>query len=146
MQVSENGRALIKRFEGCSLVAYPDPGTGAAPWTIGYGSTAGVKEGDKITQQRADVLLKLDADAAAREVSNIVDVPLNQNQFDALVSLAFNIGADALAKSTLMRKLNDENYAGAADEFPRWIYAGGKELKGLVARRAAERELFMAAL
>ncbi|NUL36619.1 lysozyme [Kosakonia sacchari] len=142
MKVSEAGKALIKSFESCRLEAYPDPGTGGAPYTIGYGSTAGVKKGDKITQARADMLLKLDVEAAARAVTNAVKVPLNQNQFDALVSFTFNVGAGALGESSLLRKLNDENYSGAANEFSRWIHAGGKILLGLVNRREAERKLF----
>lgn len=143
MKVSEAGKALIKSFESCRLEAYPDPGTGGAPYTIGYGSTAGVKKGDKITQARADMLFKLDIEAAARAVTHSVKVPLNQNQFDALVSFTFNVGAGALTESTLLRKLNDENYSGAANEFSRWIYGGGKILLGLVNRREAERKFFL---
>ena len=142
MQVSQRGIDLIKQAEGVRLTAYPDPGTGGVPWTIGYGTTKGVTRGMTITQARAEQLLREDLQRFGDEVSRLVKVRLCQHQFDALVSLAYNIGATAFEESTLLRKLNDGEYDGAAGQFGRWVYGGGKILSGLVKRRAAEKALF----
>lgn len=140
MNVSENGLDLIKRFEGCRLSAYQDS---VGVWTIGYGHTRGVKRGDKITRAQADEFLAQDAADAASDVERRVKVPLNQNQFDALVSFTFNLGDGNLKSSTLLRRLNEGNYRAAADQFGRWVFAGGVLLDGLVKRREAERQLFI---
>ena len=140
MNVSENGLDLIKRFEGCRLSAYQDS---VGVWTIGYGHTRGVKRGDKITRAQADEFLAQDAAGAASDVERRVKVPLNQNQFDALVSFTFNLGDGNLKSSTLLRRLNEGNYRAAADQFGRWVFAGGVLLDGLVKRREAERQLFI---
>jgi lysozyme len=143
MNASERGIDLIKSFEGCVLKAYPDPGTGGDPWTIGWGTTRGVKRGMTITQEEADLLLAEDVNGFASQVSRMVRVPLNQNQFDALVSFVYNVGAGAFGNSTLLRLLNEGEYEGAAGQFGRWVHGGnGETLPGLVRRRAAEKALF----
>lgn len=148
MQTSDEGIALIKGFEGCRLTAYPDPGTGGAPWTIGYGWTLPVdgkpvRPGMTIDQATADRLLKTGLVSYENDVLKIVKVKLTQGQFDALVSFAYNIGSRALSTSTLLKKLNTGDIKGAADEFLRWNKAGGKVLNGLNRRREAERALFL---
>ena len=144
MNVSQEGIDLIKSFEGCRLEAYPDPGTGGVPWTIGWGTTTGVVEGMACTQEQADQMLADDVAKVAGQVNSLLKIKVNQNQFDALVSFAYNAGAGALASSTLLRLLNAGNFGGAADEFPKWVHGGGGSiLPGLVRRRAAERSLFM---
>lgn len=140
MYISKKGLELIKQFEGLRLKAYKCP---AGIWTIGYGHTKGVYPGMTITEELADKFLVDDIWYFERGVESLVAVPLTQGQFDALVSFAFNVGADGLGDSTLLKKLNSGDYAGAADEFPKWVYSRGKKLKGLVRRRAAERELFL---
>jgi lysozyme len=143
--MSEKGIALLKKFEGCELTAYQDS---VGVWTIGYGWTQPV--GDRpvskemvITQGVADSLLRSGIVQYAKEVAGLVNVDVNQNQLDALIDFAYNLGVKALKSSTLLKKLNAGDYAGAADEFPKWNKAGGKVLRGLVERRAAERTLFL---
>ncbi|EML4892966.1 lysozyme [Klebsiella oxytoca] len=148
MQISNNGIALIKGFEGCRLTAYPDPGTGGAPWTIGYGWTHPVdgkpiKPGMKIDQATADRLLKTGLVSYENDVLKLVKVKLTQNQFDALVSFAYNVGSRALSTSTLLKKLNAGDIRGAADEFLRWNKSGKEVMPGLTNRRKAEREVFL---
>lgn len=140
MEISNRGIELIKKFEGLRLTAYR---CSAGVLTIGYGHTRGVKAGDLITARQADEFLREDVRSAELVVNLDVKVWLSQGQFDALVSFVFNLGAGNFVKSTLLRKLNDGNYVGAADQFGRWIYAGKTELLGLIRRRAAERELFL---
>ena len=96
-----------------------------------------------ITEEEGLELLMLDIAKFERGVNRLIDVPLNQNQFDALTSFAFNLGNGSLQASTLRKKVNREDYEGAADEFPRWVFAGGRKLNGLVKRRYAERALFL---
>jgi len=139
MRTSENGLALIRQAEGLRLRAYKCP---AGVWTIGYGTTAGVKEGLVITKERAEELLREDVKRFEDQVMRLVKVRLTQGQFDALVSFIYNLGAGNLSNSTLLRLLNAGDYKGAAAQFDRWTKAGGKELAGLVKRRAAERALF----
>ncbi|CAH3750667.1 Lysozyme RrrD [Enterobacter cloacae] len=145
MQTSEKGIALIKQFEGCKLTAYQDS---VGVWTIGYGWTQPVegkpiRAGMTIKQETAERLLKTGLVSYESDVSRLVKVGLNQGQFDALVSFTYNLGARSLSTSTLLRKLNAGDYAGAADEFLRWNKAGGKVLNGLTRRREAERALFL---
>ena len=141
--INEAGLALVKEFEGCRLTAYPDPGTGGAPWTIGYGSTKGVRSGLMISQDEAEERLRDDLEAAEQCVErSIKGVILTDNEFSACVALSFNIGCGAFSGSTLARKLNAGDREGAALEFRRWNRAGGKEIAGLTRRRAAEAELF----
>ncbi|EAA2619988.1 lysozyme [Salmonella enterica] len=148
MLTSEKGIRLIKQFEGCSLTAYPDPGTGGDPWSIGYGWThpvdgKPVKRGMTIDQVTADRLLKTGLVGYENDVLKVVRVKLTQGQFDALVSFAYNVGSRALSTSTLLKKLNAGDIKGAADEFLRWNKAGGKVMLGLTNRRKAERDVFL---
>jgi lysozyme len=139
------GLDLTESAEGCRLKSYPDPGTGGAPWTIGYGHTGPeVYEGMEITHDQAVEYLKQDIKSAEEAVKRLVKVPLTQNQYDALVDFAFNAGAGNLQHSTLLRLLNDEDYEGASQEFGKWNKAGGKVLAGLTARRENESKLFLA--
>ncbi|MGV4167867.1 lysozyme [Citrobacter freundii] len=145
MQTSDKGIALIKEFEGCKLTAYLDS---VGVWTIGYGWAQPVdgkpiRAGMAIKQETAERLLKTGLVSYESDVSRLVKVGLTQGQFDALVSFTYNLGARSLSTSTLLRKLNAGDYAGAADEFLRWNKAGGKVLNGLSRRREAERALFL---
>lgn len=145
MQTSEKGITLIKEFEGCKLTAYQDS---VGVWTIGYGWTQPVdgkpiRAGMTIKQETAERLLKTGLVSYESDVSRLVKVGVTQGQFDALVSFTYNLGARSLSTSTLLRKLNAGDYAGAADEFLRWNKAGGKVLNGLTRRREAERALFL---
>ncbi|HHS9149477.1 TPA: lysozyme [Enterobacter roggenkampii] len=145
MQTSDKGIALIKQFEGCKLTAYQDS---VGVWTIGYGWTQPVdgkpiRAGMTIKQETAERLLKTGLVSYESNVSRLVKVDLTQGQFDALVSFTYNLGARSLSTSTLLRKLNAGDCAGAADEFLRWNKAGGKVLNGLTRRREAERALFL---
>lgn len=147
MEPSENCYNLIRSKEGLSLRAYPDPGTGGDPWTIGYGHTGPeVHPGMTITRQEADDLLRQDAERVSAQVQNLVMAPLTQNEFDALVCFVYNVGVSNFAKSTMLRKLNQQDYDGAANEFDRWTRAAGHVLPGLVARRQEEKELFNASV
>jgi lysozyme len=139
MNISQVGINLIKSFEGCVLHEYKD--AGGVP-TIGYGHTGGVQPNQKITQAQADDLLKMDLRKFENGVNDLVKVPVNQYQFDALVSFAFNCGLEGLRTSDLLMKLNKKDYAGCVKEFDRWIHAGGEVLQGLVNRRNAEQALF----
>jgi lysozyme len=138
-RINSQGLDIIKRFEGLKLRAYRCP---AGVWTIGYGSTRDVHPGAVIAVSEAVERLGDDLKGAASAVERLVRVPLNDNEFGALVSIVFNIGAGAFEHSTLLRKLNSGDRAGAANEFKRWNRGGGRVLAGLVRRRAAENALF----
>ena len=144
-KTSSNGTSLIREFEGFVASAYLCP---AGVWTIGIGTTVypngtKVKQGGKCTQEQALEYLQHDLKSFEKTVNDSVKVPLSQNQFDALVSLSYNIGSGAFKNSTLLKKLNAKDYAGAADQFLVWNKGGGKVMQGLVKRRARERELFL---
>lgn len=139
MRTGRDGVELIRHFEGCRFDAYLCP---AGVWTIGYGHTADVKEGDNIDQEAAEAFLIEDLETFEQAVTRLVEVPLTQQQFDALVSWTFNLGAGNLAESTLLKKLNNYQYAEVPEQMMRWVRAGGKVLEGLVRRRAAEAALF----
>lgn len=143
MKISDKGLELIKSFEGLSLKAYPDPGTGGEPITIGYGHTGGVKLGDEITQEEADELLRLDVHRFEECVNESVEVEMTQGMFDALVSFSYNCGCASLKASTLLKLLNQGNKEAAAQQFGRWNKSVGKVLPGLTRRREAEKKLFM---
>ncbi|MDI3229237.1 lysozyme [Serratia marcescens] len=145
MNISKSGIELIKRFEGLRLKAYQDS---VGVWTIGYGWTQPVDGkkiglGMQIDLATADRLLKCGVVQYEQGVNQLVKVHITQGQFDALVSFAYNLGLRSLSTSTLLQKLNARDTQGAADQFGRWVNAGGKRLDGLVARRAAEREMFL---
>ena len=147
--VGGKGLALIKAYEGCArlrldgkIEAYPDPGTGGAPWTIGWGATGpGIAKGTVWTQKQCDDRLANDLVRFANEVSAAIgNARTTQNQFDALVSFHYNTGAIARATLTKLHKAGD--YAGAKAEFAKWVNAAGKRMPGLVRRRSAEAELY----
>jgi lysozyme len=152
MNLSPQGLAIIKNFEGLRLTAYRDI---AGVWTIGYGSTRyhdgkPVKPGDKLaSQQQAEALLNNTVGQYADAVNQYVKVPLTQHQFDALVSFTYNEGTGALKESTLLRMLNEKDYAGAADQFLLWNKITdpqtGKKVVSytLTDRRREERQLFL---
>lgn len=135
----------VKTSEGLRLKAYPDPGSiDGNPVTIGYGSTRGVTKGMVITPAEADARLVADMTHAENTVSRLVKVPLNDNQFGALVSFVFNIGAGAFEKSTLLRLLNAGDYSSVPAQLARWNKNDGKVMAGLTKRRAAEAALWNA--
>ncbi|MBH0755579.1 lysozyme [Salmonella enterica] len=140
MKTSDNGRAFIRAREGVKLAAYQD---GGGVWTIGYGHTRGVKQGQVINHEKADEFLDSDLRLVESCISERVTVVLNQNQFDALVSFVFNVGRQAFSDSTLLKKLNEGNYRAAADQFTRWVYDNNQFVQGLYNRRVAERDLFI---
>jgi lysozyme len=139
MKISPKGVYLIKTFEGCKLNAYL---CSAKVQTIGYGHTGDVKPGDTITQHQAEELLIFDLERFEVGVNDLVKVEITQNQFDALVSLAFNIGLGNFKSSTLLRMINAGDANTAGPQFPRWNKAAGKVNAGLTRRRAAERDLY----
>ena len=153
--IGPRGLALIKQFEGCArqrgdglIEAYPDPGTGAEPWTIGWGATGAdrfhggrIRAGTVWTQGQCDARLAEDLVRYAADVARAIgQTPTTQGQFDALVSFHYNTGA--IARATLTKKHKARDYAGAAAEFARWNKAGGRVLRGLTRRRAAEAALY----
>ena len=147
MEYSKDGLHLTERFEGCRLVAYPDPGSGGDPWTIGYGHTGPeVVEGLQITQDQAEQYLAQDIKQAEANVNAVVHVELTQEEFDALVDFAFNCGCRNLDSSTLMKKLNAGDYEGASHEFIKWDMAAGHHMSGLLKRREAEAAMFISKL
>jgi len=139
MKISQEGLSLIKKFEGCELEAYK---CAANVWTIGYGSTKGVKKGDTISQEEADKLLLHEMEEYEGYINDMVNVDLKQNQFDAMVSWVFNLGPANLKASTLLKVLNAKDYEGVPAQIKRWNKAGGKVLQGLIRRREAESLLF----
>jgi len=147
--IGPQGLHLIKQFEGCArrladgkFEAYPDPGTGGEPWTIGWGATGpGIRPGTVWTKDQCDARLEADLVRYAADVARALgQSPVSQAQFDALVSFHYNTGAIARATLTARHKAGD--FAGAAHEFARWVRAGGKVLPGLVRRREAEAALY----
>ena len=137
MKISSKGVSLIKQFEGCRLIAYKCP---AGVWTIGYGHTAGVKEGDTITQETADSYLRNDLEKYEKAVMKYDAIyHFNQNQFDALVSFTYNCGVGNLKNLTQSGK---RTLAQISTKLPLYNKAGGVVLRGLQRRRAAEKELF----
>ena len=141
MNTSEQGVFSIKTNEGCRLVAYKS--VPSDPWTIGYGSTQGVYKGMIVTESQADRMLRDYLAISDKEISSMLKVIVNQNQFDALSDFCYNLGTGALKGSTLLKVLNGGDYLKAADQFLVWDMAGGKHLAGLHARRMRERVLFL---
>ena len=142
-RVSKAGVDLIHSFESCKLTAYPDPGSrDGHPWTIGWGSTGpGIAKGVVWTQAQADARFAADLGRFEKAVALMAPVT-TQNQFDALVSFAYNVGLAALNDSTLLRMHKAGDYAGAKAQFARWDKNDGKVMKGLARRRAAEAALY----
>lgn len=143
MQTSDRGLEFIKHHEGLETKAYPDPGSADGnPWTIGVGHTNGVKKGDTCTVEQAMAWLREDVHGAEAAVNRLVKVALTQDEFDALVSFVFNVGAGAFENSTLLRLLNAGDYDGAAAQFKRWNKNDGRVMAGLTRRREAEARMF----
>lgn len=137
------GMDLTEDSESLRLVAYPDPGTGGAPWTNGYGHTGpDVFPNQVCTPEQAEAWLREDIAKAEAAVKELVTVELSQGEYDALVDFAFNCGAGNLRSSTLLRMLNSGDRMGAAAQFDRWVNGGGHKLPGLVTRRNREEALF----
>ena len=139
MKISQEGIALIKKFEGCELDAYQDA---VGVWTIGYGHIKDVKEGMQITKAQAEEMLVEELSEYENHVSNAVDNQLDQCMFDALVSWTYNLGPTNLNSSTMLKVLNAREYEEVPAQIKRWNKAGGKVLEGLVRRREAEALLF----
>lgn len=140
-QTGPAGLALIKAHEGCVLSTYRCP---ANRCTIGYGHAGpDVRPGMRITQERAEELLRQDLAVVEDAISRLVTVPLSQAQHDALSSLVFNIGVPAFAKSTMLKLINNKDHTHAAEQFSRWVHVAGTLLPGLVKRRKAEAALFL---
>lgn len=144
-RITDEGLALIKRFEGFSATPYLCP---AGWWTIGRGAVRG-SDGQPITavtppvtEEEAENLLRRDVALAERAVLRLISVPLADGQFDAVVSFTFNLGAGALQRSTLRRKVNREEHAEVPGEFRKWVWGGGRRLPGLTQRRNAEARLY----
>ena len=139
-----NAIDLIKQFEGFRPEAYKDS---VGVWTIGYGTTVinnqPVKQGMTITQEQALQLVQQQVNKLWSQIESILKVKINDNQMNALIDFAYNLGFGSLRNSTLMRLVNESKFEEAANQFPRWVYAGGKVLPGLVKRREAERQLFL---
>ena len=141
--ITDEGINLIKRFEGFSSSIYICP---AGYPTIGYGHV--VRDNEKgrfdtgIDQEQGEELLRRDAQVAERAVLRLITVPLTDGQFDALVSFTFNLGSGALQRSTLRRKVNRAEHDEVPDQLIRWVWAGGKKLKGLVRRRKQEAKVY----
>lgn len=149
MGTNDKGISLIKSFEGLRLNPYK---CAAGIWTIGYGATYNL-DGSKITEQtqainieEAEVLLKALLRPRELQVLRLIKAPLTSNQFAACVSFVYNLGSGSLQCSTLRTKINRKDYVGAAEEFNKWVFAGGRKLGGLVRRRYAERQLFLSKL
>lgn len=154
MKTSPNCSAVIRYYESCKLHAYPDPATGGLPWTIGWGATGpGIGPMTVWTQDEADVRLARDIVLREAVANNSITAPVTQGQFDAFVSILFNVGQGGAGRdgvirlsngqpSTLLRKINSGDAAGAALEFPKWCKANGMTMLGLRRRRATEQALF----
>lgn len=140
MNYSKNGLHLTEQFEGCRLTAYAD--SIGIP-TIGYGHTSGVYLGQECTQAQAEIWLMQDVQHAVDTINALVRCVLNQNQFDALVDLVFNVGSGNFKDSTLLKMLNIHAYDRASHEFEKWNRAGGIVRDGLTRRRLAEKNLFL---
>ena len=148
MKTGPEGIALIKKFEGLRLAAYPDPATGGEPWTIGYGTTSSagvgkVTRGMKITEVQAESMLVRSLEAYELGVMHALNKQPTQHQFDALVSFAYNVGVSNMSRSSVVKYLNAGQVVKAAGAFLLWNKAAGRVMPGLTRRRAAERDLFL---
>lgn len=140
LEASDSIKLFIMNWEKFRSVAYkPTPGD---VWTIGYGSTDGVKEGDVCTLEQAEIWLNNEVNLITGKLAKLIKVPVTQNQFDALVSLTYNIGISAFKNSTLLKVLNKGEYDKVPNEMRRWIYQGNNMLQGLLNRRNAEIEIY----
>jgi len=139
MKISEDGLELIKKFEGCETSAYQDS---VGVWTIGFGHTKGVEEGQTCSIEDAESMLADEMDEYEGYINNMVKVDLQQHEFDALVAWVYNLGPTNLGESTMLKVLNGGQFDRVPDEMNRWTRAGGEILEGLVRRRQAESLMF----
>ena len=139
MKISENGLELIKKFEGCETTAYQDS---VGVWTIGFGHTKGVEEGQTCSIEDAESMLANEMDEYEGYINNMVKVDLQQHEFDSLVAWVYNLGPTNLSESTMLKVLNGGQFDRVPDEMNRWTRAGGEILEGLVRRRQAESLMF----
>lgn len=139
MKISEDGLELIKKFEGCETTAYQDS---VGVWTIGFGHTKGVEEGQTCSIEDAESMLADEMDEYEGYINNMVKVDLQQHEFDALVAWVYNLGPTNLGESTMLKVLNGGQFDRVPDEMNRWTRAGGEILEGLVRRRQAESLMF----
>ena len=139
MKISEDGLELIKKFEGCETTAYQDS---VGVWTIGFGHTKGVEEGQTCSIEDAESMLADEMDEYEGYINNMVKVELQQHEFDALVAWVYNLGPTNLGESTMLKVLNGGQFDRVPEEMNRWTRAGGKILEGLVRRRQAESLMF----
>lgn len=139
MNISEEGLTLIKKYEGCELKAYLCP---AGVWTIGYGHTKNVEENMEISEEKADKMLVDEMIEYEKYIDTMVNVPLEQYQFDSLCSWVYNLGPTNLKESTLLKVLNNKSYENVPKQIKRWNKANGLVLEGLVKRREAEALMF----
>jgi len=139
MKISSEGLELIKHFEGCETTAYQDS---VGVWTIGYGHTKGVEEGQTCSIEDAETMLADEMDEYEGYINNMVKVDLEQHEFDALVAWVYNLGPTNLGESTMLKVLNGGQFDRVPDEMNRWTRAGGEILEGLVRRRQAESLMF----
>ena len=139
MKISEDGLELINKFEGCETTAYQDS---VGVWTIGFGHTKGVEEGQTCSIEDAESMLADEMDEYEGYINNMVKVDLQQHEFDALVAWVYNLGPTNLGESTMLKVLNGGQFDRVPEEMNRWTRAGGKILEGLVRRRQAESLMF----
>ena len=139
MKISEDGLELIKKFEGCETSAYQD---NVGVWTIGFGHTKGVEEGQTCSIEDAESMLADEMDEYEGYINNMVKVDLQQHEFDSLVAWVYNLGPTNLGESTMLKVLNGGQFDRVPDEMNRWTRAGGEILEGLVRRRQAESLMF----
>ena len=139
MKISEDGLELIKKFEGCETTAYQDS---VGVWTIGFGHTKGVEEGQTCSIEDAESMLADEMDEYEGYINDMVKVDLQQHEFDALVAWVYNLGPTNLGESTMLKVLNGGQFDRVPDEMNRWTRAGGEILEGLVRRRQAESLMF----
>ena len=139
MKISEDGLELIKKFEGCETTAYQDS---VGVWTIGFGHTKGVEEGQTCSIEDAESMLADEMDEYEGYINNMVKVELQQHEFDSLVAWVYNLGPTNLSESTMLKVLNGGQFDRVPDEMNRWTRAGGEILEGLVRRRQAESLMF----
>lgn len=141
MSAEDVAKRLIQDWEKCKLTAYPDPATGGAPWTCGWGAVGpDIQKGTIWSQSQADERLAWDLAKFATGVRKLVKDPATDNELGAMISLAYNVGLENFKNSTLLRKFNSGNHDGS--EFAKWVYANGKKMNGLINRRRAERKVF----
>jgi lysozyme len=142
--INAAGLKLLMASEGCRLTAYPDPGSGGDPWTIGYGAVGpGIEKGVTWTQDQCNKRLLQDIARFEKGVDELVKHPISENAFSSLVCFAYNVGLENFRRSTMLKLTNQGSVVEASRQFPLWVRANGRVMPGLVMRRKAEAGLFM---